>query len=149
MDERHNSYKDMLLDVSLRIDKDDLQRMKFKCDQVIKKRQNEKITQATELFTALEERGFLSETNLDYVKGLLKTCCGGKIDAIRALENYERIYIPGFVPTVTGPQTQGPPLGQANIHLGQGIPQAAGQQIVYVVQNGNIPDGITNAHQQS
>nr|QBB20029.1 FADD [Ruditapes philippinarum] len=105
MDERHNSYKDMLLDVSLRIDKDDLQRMKFKCDQVIKKRQNEKISQPTELFTALEERGFLSETNLDYVKGLLKTCCGGKIDAIRALENYERIYIPGFVPTVTGPQT--------------------------------------------
>ena len=147
MDERHNSYKDMLLDVSQMINKDDLQRMKFKCDQVIKKRQNEKITQPTELFTALEERGYLSETNLDYLKNLLKTCCGGKIDGIRALENYERVYIPGFVPTAQ--QGQAPPLGQSNVQLGPGIPQAPGQQIVYVVQNGNIPDGINNMHQQS
>lgn len=138
MDEtRHNLYKDTLLEISHKIDKDDLERMKFKCDQVIKKKQNEKIAQPTDLFTALEERGFLSEINMAYLKDLLKTCCSGKIDGLRILESYDHGNIPGYVPLV---QQQGC----------APVPQQSGQpQIVYVVQNGSMPSGTQSVLQNS
>lgn len=140
MDDRHNSYKDMLLDLSQKIDKDDLQRMKFKCDQIIKKRQNEKITVPTDLFTALEERGYLGESNLSYLKDLLKTCCSGKTDGLRVLEAYEHVFIPGYVPS--GQQNVEELLQTSHGKYIPGIPQHLGQpQVVYVVQNGNTPSG--------
>lgn len=142
MDDRHNHYKDMLLDLSQKINKDDLQRMKFKCDQIIKKRQNEKITIPTDLFTALEERGYLGESNLSYLKDLLKTCCGGKIDGLRVLDAYERVFIPGQ-------QNVEQLLETSRGKYIPGIPQHLSQpQVVYVVQNGNTPSGAPTVQRE-
>lgn len=143
MDDRYNAYKDMLLDLSQKIDKDDLHRMKFKCDQIIKKRQNEKIALPTELFTALEERGYLGETKLDYLKDLLKTCCSGKVDGLRVLESYALIFIPGYVPNE---QTIFERSVQSQDQYAPGIPQQP--QIVYVAHNGSVYPGTHREQRQ-
>lgn len=122
MDEqRFNMYKDMLLELSPTIDSDDLQRMKFRCDKIIKKRQSEKINQPTDLFTALEERGYQSVTDVTFLRELLSKCCAGKTDGLRILDAYGQRYIPSYDPLV-----QHPPAGPL---------RTDGPQVVYVVPN--------------
>ncbi|KAL4239938.1 hypothetical protein ACF0H5_000734 [Mactra antiquata] len=143
--DRLNSYRNFLIEVSTVISEEDLARMKFKCDSVIKKRQSEKIKSSLELFTALEERGYLSETNVSYLKDLLKSCCGGKVDGIRILESYERCYTPGYIP----PGHPGPGLaGVTNLpgHV-PFFPAGSGQpNVVYVVQNTPTQSGLNHSY---
>lgn len=87
--ERLGSYRDMLLKVSQYIDQEDLVRMKFKCGNIIKKKQSEKINNVLDLFTSLEERGHLGPTNTAFLKDLLQTCCDGKVGGLYLLQQYE------------------------------------------------------------
>jgi len=76
-----------LVRISEVIDEEDLQRMKFKCD-FIMKRQRENIKTPLDLFQALQERGKLETTNTAFLVELLRTCCSGKVDGLNILSEY-------------------------------------------------------------
>lgn len=142
--ERNNCYKNSLLEISSTIGNDDLIRMKFKSDSIIKKRQSEKIQNPLELFSALEERGYLSDKNVSFLKDLLQTCCAGKVDGLRILEAYERGYITGNVHS--GTHNAGP-VGPCQLKDVLGAQISGQPNVVYVVQNGQFPPGLHNPQQ--
>lgn len=126
-----DSYRNMLLSVSQTIDNEDLQRMKFRCSEIVKKRQSEKIKTVLDFFSALEERSSLGINNLSFLKELLSSCCSGKTDGLRIIDQYEG-----------GGGQWGQPFGAVSQPPPPSQPQP---QIVYVVQSGApVPNGIPN-----
>jgi len=129
MDPVHGIYRIMLLDVANYIEDDDLKRMKFRCDSFVKKAESQRITLATEFFTALEQRERLGPRKIELLKELLKTCCQGRLEALRVLEKYEReLGLP-----------VAPQVNQHNGYPGAGA-QVPPPQVVYVYQD-NIQPG--------
>ncbi|WAQ97451.1 hypothetical protein MAR_030141 [Mya arenaria] len=145
MADQLEKYRDVLLEISHCIDENDLSKMKFVSLDKIKKKQSEKILNPLQFFTALEERGFLGQNNLSYLKNLLQKCCAGKVNGLRILELYEQGLIQG-IPLYDTPQG-------ATFNLpGPGVPNGGhpGQsQVIYVVHEpGRVPDGNLNGRQE-
>ena len=136
--EQQHFFREILLELSHQIDQNDLQKMKFMCQDIIKKRQSEKITDVLELFVALEERGKLEYNNVSFLKTLLMYCTSGKINGLRVLERYEQRY-PGVAPGNDVYRNAPPFQGSAP---GPGVPGSQPPQVVYVVQNqGPVQNG--------
>lgn len=123
------AFRDMLVSLSSVLDDEDLQKMKFKCSDIIKKRQSERIKNALDLFSALEERGKLKPDNTTFLSELLRSCCAEKVDGLRIVAQYMN---GGFHGTAFDPNSHNPPNVQ---------PQQP--QVIYVINNvqSDLPNG--------
>ncbi|KAL4239713.1 hypothetical protein ACF0H5_000517 [Mactra antiquata] len=82
--QRQNMYKHVLIQVSDLIDQESLEKMKFRCGEIICRREREKIKSPLELWSSLETRERLGVKNLHFLKDLL-TSCLDRLTATRAI----------------------------------------------------------------
>lgn len=82
-----SSFNSILLDISNRLSKQQLDMMKFLCGEVIKKRDMESIDTGFKLFQTLTERQKLTEYDTEFLSKLLKDI--DRADLLEKLNNFE------------------------------------------------------------
>ena len=146
-------YRKSLLGISNQLTRQDLDLLKFMCEQDVPKSRMERVVSGTDLFNALEERGKLSVKNLGYLADILRS-----IGRSNLVENYLRS--DGFVIPPSSLQVLGPG-GQTGsqttlylfrdclVRVAQGLTSKEVNDLVFIFQpNLQIsPDAVFSATQ--
>ncbi|KAK7507182.1 hypothetical protein BaRGS_00001117 [Batillaria attramentaria] len=89
MDPAALGYRQMLVKLDQMIRPDELARMKMFCKDFIGTKNRDKIQSGTDLFEKLEERNYLSRSNLTFLKRILAECTDGRQDVQKIVADFE------------------------------------------------------------
>lgn len=82
-------YRRMLTDLAQRLRSDEINSMKFMCNDKIPKSKQEEINTGVDLWDALEERDLLGPTDTRFLRYILESATNRRIDVLNILAVYE------------------------------------------------------------
>lgn len=99
LDTNMDGFKVMLLEISEKLGRDHLDKLKFLCGAIIRKKKSEEITSGIQLFECLIERAEIGPDNTETLRKLLTDI--GQLSLLEIIDRHERRAISPDLPDET------------------------------------------------